>query len=394
MAGPASPGAEAAVAAMCNETVDTTDLLNTTPVPVFAEKEGTAIPTSLLGKFGFNDSNEVEDSLLLMGGVDSSVDHSGDVDGGLTARRLEREQREAATVIQTAQRSSLERRKYAQLRTKREGAAATIQSSVRAASVRRDFCKNVQAAVLIQSLARGAVKRREIEQQHQAATTIQAHVRGMAGREDIIRYCTHIEQSAAATKIQNSYRGSKQRQKFAKQAGAIVGIQALARGCLDRKSLANRTENNISTKEDRAARIAKAEAEAKRLKSTSPVDDGDVDRAMPVLSSTSVDSNSGSDDEEGLVGSDASCSDAPSVDIESEIAQAFDIGQEALRSAPRRTKSSLPRQHLWPTTIKIPKTQKKRLTKPTYSKQSIFSPIQAPLVCQWKKRENIFYRRG
>lgn len=345
---------EAAVAAMCNSTVDTADLLNTTPVPVSAEKEGagTAIPTSLLGKFGFDDSNEVEDSLLFVGGVDSSVDYSGDVDGGLTARRLEREQREAATVIQTAHRASVERTKYAQLLSKRDGAATTIQSSVRAASVRRDFCKAIEAAVLIQSLARGTAKRREIEQQHQAATIIQARVRGMAGREEIIRYCTHIEQMAAATKIQSSYRGSKQRQSFARQAGAVVGIQALIRGCLDRKSLAHqaeaattiqafarasrstKVESNNSTKEDRAARIAKAEVEAKRLESTSPVDDSDADRATPVLSSTSVDSNSGSDGGAGLVGSDASCSDASSVDVESEIAQAFDIGQQALRSAP------------------------------------------------------------
>jgi hypothetical protein len=250
----------------------------------------------------------------------------------------------------------VERKKYAQLLSKREFAATTIQSSVRAASVRRDFYKTVKAATLIQSLAIGAAKRREIEQKHHAATTIQAHARGMAGREEIIRYCTHIEHSAAATKIQSSYLGSKQRQDFTKQACANDGIQSLTRGCLDRESLAHqadaattiqalaraylgtKVESSDSNKEGRAARIAKAEAEATRLESLSPVDDGDVDRSIPALSSTSVDSNSGS---EGLVGSDASCSDAPSVDIDSEIAQAFDIGQKALKSAPEKEEVAL-----------------------------------------------------
>jgi len=82
--------------------------------------------------------------------------------------------------------------------------------------------------------------------------------------------------------------------------------------------------DNAVSKEDRAERIAQAEAEVKRLESASSVADGDDDRAIPNLSSTSNDSTS--DEEEGLVDSDASGSDASSINV----------GQEALRNAPEK----------------------------------------------------------
>mmetsp|Transcript_13811 Transcript_13811/g.39700 ORF Transcript_13811/g.39700 Transcript_13811/m.39700 type:complete len:310 (+) Transcript_13811:2-931(+) len=100
-------------------------------------------------------------------------------------------------------------------------------------------------------------------------------------------------------------------------------------------SASTQLENTVPIKEDRAERIANAEAEVKRLESTSPVAN-ESSQAIPGLSSTSNDSTCGSDAEEGLVGSDVSGSDASSIDIESEIAQAFDLGQEALKSAPEK----------------------------------------------------------
>ena len=302
---PPPPPPPPVLADVLNETVDTNDLLDTTPMPEPATSVS-RVSSALLGKIGFDDSHEADDSLLLGGGIDSSADHSSDVYGGLTTRRLEREQREAATVIQTAQRASAGRRRYVQLR------------------------KTVQATILVQSLARGAAERQDVERQHRAATTIQAHARGMAGREEVIRYCTHIEQTAAATKIQNSYRAhiAVTEKSLAQQAGATVAIQALARGCQERKSLAQQAGATVaSIKDDRAERIAKVEAEVERLESTSPVAKRNS-QTTPGLSSISNDSTTGSD--------------ATSIDIESEIAQAFDLGQEALRSAPEKEDSCAP----------------------------------------------------
>ena len=134
-------------------------------------------------------------------------------------------------------------------------------------------------------------------------------------------------QAEATVAIQALARGGHERKSLSHQAEAPVAIQALARGCQERKSLVQQAEAVASIKDDRAKRIAKVEAEVERLESTSPVAKRSS-QTTPGLSSISNDSTTGSD--------------ATSIDIESEIAQAFDLGQEALRSAPEKEDSCAP----------------------------------------------------
>jgi len=209
------------------------------------------------------------------------------------------------------------------------------------------------AAVAIQSVIRGSQQQKQRSQQVGAAASIQAFLRGSQQRKEL------SQQAEAAASIQALARGSQQRNKLAQQADATASIQGVMREPIERKADAEDDPSKYAEAAVAAAVAGAAVAATAATAAAPAVVEAAVPQESPAeynvntsgeaslslaLGSSDEDfvtvpestptSSDSSDIEEGHVDNVDSISDASSIDLESEIAQAFDLGQEALRSAP------------------------------------------------------------
>ncbi|KAM6124479.1 LOW QUALITY PROTEIN: abnormal spindle-like microcephaly-associated protein [Pterocles gutturalis] len=159
---------------------------------------------------------------------------------GMKTRRLLRNRRESAELIQRRFRTFLKRKHFLAMRT----AAIVIQRKYRATKLakiqRQKYLSLLNAAVIIQSAFRGFVLRKKIQRMHQAATVIQATIR----MHKI--YVSYQAVRLASVIIQQRYRayreGKRVREIYLKLYNSVLVLQAAYRGMKTRCFLKKRCE--------------------------------------------------------------------------------------------------------------------------------------------------------
>ncbi|XP_077440379.1 abnormal spindle-like microcephaly-associated protein [Vanacampus margaritifer] len=168
--------------------------------------------------------------------VRTSVIHLQSVFRGFSERRRIAKMHRAAAVIQ----ANFKRHKQQALFRKQRWAAFVLQQRFRALRERNLEVKRYQevrnAAFRLQAAFRGMKSRRSIKQMHFAATVIQSAFR--CHREKVQFQAKRL----SAIIIQSCYRAyilqKKAKNHFLKVRSSVIFLQAVCRGCLERKRIA------------------------------------------------------------------------------------------------------------------------------------------------------------